>query len=200
MKGPILQHASSCDCQALLLVMAQVLLTAVVATASNEVRMSRKQLLVVQVFALALMLLGVFGEAVGINSPSAWVSFTCGAVFASMPIVAATVHRKQLVRVLLNMVVVLGAAFLLGSFCSWFQGWVAGLTLATLGLLVVMVLQVFIPNRSAKKECVALGGVMLFAFWTVYDITGSSCTDPYQKSIAVFLDILNLFSFSSLAS
>jgi len=84
---------------------------------------------------------------------------------------------------------------------SWdLSGLGRGLFFALLGLIVLGVLQIFVPAlRGTQTEIlISGGGVVLFALFTAYDLQriqtlGRAGASPFLLAISLYLDIFNLF-------
>lgn len=59
-------------------------------------------------------------------------------------------------------------------------------------LLLMLIILAFYPDHNLRLVTAGIGAV-LFAVWTVYDVMLTDCEHPAQKSIQVFLDLLNLY-------
>ena len=71
----------------------------------------------------------------------------------------------------------------------------------TSGLFLVLILDLIWPSKDEKYiSFIANAGAVIFALWTVKDMKDSVCRSPHEKSIRVFLDLLNLFNFSVMGS
>lgn len=96
-----------------------------------------------------------------------------------------------------------GAAAVVARTTSWNLG-VMGRTLffALIGLLLLGLLQVFVPSlRTGTFEILLSGGgVLLFSFFTAYDLQriqqmGRAGANPFMLALSLYLDIYNLFLY-----
>ena len=186
-----------CTRQALLLVVLQIALVFFAARtplAKRRIRGSGAPLFVFLIGA-ALMFAGILlvfkYPAVG------WGVFTLGAMLLSAPYGAmrsAAVGRALAVCALLLLF-----CFALAPFFGNFYSWTPYLFLAVLALIVLLAWEILYPSRDGRaRTALASFGAVVFALWTVRDLRDSLCASPFEKSVRIFLDLLNLFSFSSL--
>ena len=149
--------------------------------------------------AAALMLLGIFltngspdwgGEVLG------WLAFTAGAVLLTMPL--SQLRTETLTRGLVQSIALLFLAALAAPYLGYFSQAGGTLLLLTVFLLVALLVSFLVPSRNLDRA-LSCFGASLFAVWTVHDISQRSCGTPWKKSLQVFLDVLNLYSFSSVS-
>jgi FtsH-binding integral membrane protein len=146
--------------------------------------------------AALLMLLGIFLGARGAEV-AGWLSFTAGAVLLSMPM--ANVKSALLQKGLLQSVALLVIVAVVAPFMGYFSKASGLLFLLTLALLGALIVNLLVPSGLLHGVLSAFGAA-LFAVWTVHDIAQRPCASPWNKSVQVFLDLLNLFTFSTAAS
>lgn len=199
---------NDCTCQSLLLVALQIALAAcVIIRPKQQTTHLKDDESVVKVQRLiARVLSGVFLMFVGIfivySYPvCGWLSFTIGAMllldtynYNGRKQATNTITRALIVSTFL-LLVCFAAAPMFGNFI----GWSPFLFMATLGLLFIMILELVWPSQDKKTlNLLSCCGAVIFALWTIRDIKDISCITPFEKSIRVFLDLLNLFNFSSM--
>jgi len=149
--------------------------------------------------AALLMLLGIFLGTRGTRAMEivGWLSFTTGAVLLAMPM--AKVKSSALQRGLLQSVVLLAIVAVVAPFMNYFSHASGALFLLTLALLGVLIVNLLMPSTVLNGVVSALGAA-LFSVWTIHDISQRPCASPWNKSVQVFLDLLNLYTFSTAAT
>jgi FtsH-binding integral membrane protein len=136
-----------------------------------------------------LMMVGVL--AIRSCPLAAWLSFTVGAALLVSPVTSGT----NALRGLLTAVGLLVVAAALAPFVNYYGDAGGILSFGLLALLTLLLLQLFFPAKRLSDVASSFGAA-LFAVWTVYDVATVPCDDPLQKSLSVFLDLLNLYTFS----
>lgn len=108
-----------------------------------------------------------------------------------------------LLNALLATVCMAGAAAVVALGTGWdLSGLGRALFLAVIGLIVIGVLQIFVPSfRTGQMELLVSGaGVLIFAAFTAYDIQriaamGRAGANPFLLALSLYLDIFNLFLY-----
>jgi FtsH-binding integral membrane protein len=192
-----IEDNSSCFASALGLVAVQLALCSGAAYAGSNVefqaRMSQPQ---ATFLSMALMILGIV--LVDVVPWAAWLAFTAG-----VAVVTSEYGRdapETLRDTLLLSCAMIGVAALCGPWILASLGKsVHGVLLSGALLLIVLLLVLVIwPSDELRLATSILGG-LLFALWTVNDVALQKCTNPFTKSITVFLDLLNVFAYARLA-
>lgn len=188
----------ACHQKAMVLVAAQIaaIWAAIAVSARNREWLrvaSRWQMLLL---ATALALLGIFLTLQGsvLAEVSGWVLFTAGAILLMTPMarLKTTALRRGLVQTICLLLVVA----VLAPFMGYFSQATGLLVLLALILLAVMIYNLLDPSTPLNSAISAVGA-SLFAVWTIKDISERPCASPWNKSIQVFLDLLNVFTFST---
>lgn len=147
--------------------------------------------------ATLLALLGIFLTSQGGGVPaevSGWALFTAGAILLMTPM--ARLKTTELRRGLVQTICLLLVVAVLAPFMGYFSQATGLLVLLALILLAVMIYNLLDPSTPLNSAISAVGA-SLFAVWTIKDISERPCASPWYKSIQVFLDLLNVFTFST---
>lgn len=188
----------ACHQKAMVLVAAQIaaIWVSIAVSARNREWLrvaSRWQMLLL---AMVLALLGIFLTLQGgvLAEVSGWVLFTAGAILLMTPMarLKTTALRRGLVQTICLLLVVA----VLAPFMGYFSQATGLLVLLALILLAVMIYNLLDPSTPLNSAISAVGA-SLFAVWTIKDISERPCASPWNKSIQVFLDLLNVFTFST---
>ena len=147
-------------------------------------------------FGSALALLGIFLSAGrrGCSEVVGWVSFTAGVTLLTMPL--ARLESSSLEKGLTQSVALLVIVAVVAPFMGYFSEMGGTLLLLTVFLLISLVFSILIPSHLIDGVLSACGAA-LFSVWTIHDISRRPCASPWEKSIQIFLDLLNVFAFST---
>jgi len=184
-----------CNAAAMLLVAVQSLASYGVATAAHYDRrilsaLSRWPSLLA---GALLLFLGAW-SITGSHPVLAWLSFTVGATVLSAQFSRTAPAKFK--RSALQSGLLLLLAALLAPLLNYYSGLMPQLIGSTGALLVLMVLFLVWPCPALDGFLSGFGSV-LFAVWTVHDVSHISCESPLVKSTQIFLDLLNLVGFTS---
>ena len=168
----------------------------VVASTKNAVWLACASSWQATLLSLFLMLGGIAGLAASQSQAlviASWCSFTSGALILGSQL--GRYEANELRRGLLQATLLLVLMAAVAPFVGYFSQGTNYLMLLTLALLVGLVVQCIWPS-SLLDAALAAAGSILFATWTIHDVTQRPCESPWRKSVEVFLDVFNLFVFS----
>lgn len=157
-------------------------------------------------YPLAVFLLGTLFMFLGIMF-SAIYPMTGWIVFTGGVLLYAITYRGMRTSAVIRGLAVCACLLLVCGFAAPyfgnFVGWTPWLVVSLFGLLLILIFEILWPTSQITKRrsysFISTFGAVVFALWTIRDVTTTTeCHTPFEKSIQVFLDLINLFNFSIL--